>query len=320
MKQEVTLGAWGLLPDSDYILSVRASNQKGESSSVYVGGSTRVTSSQGTSSATWLPINDHKTEDNPRMPLLFVIVGILVTLMIMGALLTAILAVRRRRLAKLSQIEVQSAASSAASSQQPTPPNHGKKRPKNTLFSPKRLKCTKASRDQTNLSLFTDNADLQEALLKQEGQPHQPTIQRKVSFREHPSSGSSGGGSPIKYCPECQMASRSHYMTSSPSSQNGHLPPIQKAVVKTFSIDKLRPLCPVCNPIGDVPYPSCSVADLPSPPKLPRNNNFSDDDADAEEVKKLNSELEELQKCLLNGAADLAAYETDPDAGKDTKL
>lgn len=155
--------------------------------------------------------------------------------------------------------------------------------------------------------------------MKQEGQPHQPTIQRKVSFREHPSS-SSEGGSPIKYCPECQMASRSHYMTTTSPQKNG-LPPIQKAVVKTFSIDKLRPLCPVCNPIGDVPYPSsCSVADLPSPPKLPRNNNFSDDDADAEEVKKLNSELEELQKCLLNGAADLAAYETDPDAGKDTKL
>jgi hypothetical protein len=54
---------------------------------------------------------------------------------------------------------------------------------------------------------------------------------------------------------------------------------------------------------GDVPYPACS---LPSPPKLPRNNNFSDDDDNTEEeVKKLNSELEELQKCLLNGAADL---------------
>ena len=29
------------------------------------------------------------------------------------------------------------------------------------------------------------------------------------------------------------------------------------------------------------------------------------DDNTEEEVKKLNSELEELQKCLLNGAADL---------------
>ena len=68
---------------------------------------------------------------------------------------------------------------------------------------------------------------------------------------------------------------------------------ILKAVLNIFPI------------AGDVPYPACS--NLPSPPKLPRNNNFSDDDDNTEEeVKKLNSELEELQKCLLNGAADLA--------------
>ena len=48
------------------------------------------------------------------MPLLFVIVGILVTLMIMGALLTAILAVRRQRVAKLNQIEVQSGSSGSS--------------------------------------------------------------------------------------------------------------------------------------------------------------------------------------------------------------
>ena len=28
LAQEVTLGAWGLLPDSDYIISVRAKNEK----------------------------------------------------------------------------------------------------------------------------------------------------------------------------------------------------------------------------------------------------------------------------------------------------
>merc|ERR1712008_479389 len=72
LEQEVTLGAWGLLPDSDYIISVRAKNEKGESSPVYVGGSTRITEG-----ATWLPINDNKTEAQGRMPLLFVIVGVL---------------------------------------------------------------------------------------------------------------------------------------------------------------------------------------------------------------------------------------------------
>lgn len=277
MEQEVTLGAWGLLPDSDYIISIRAKNEKGESSPVYVGGSTRITEG-----ATWLPINDNKTEVQGRMPLLFVIVGILVTLMIMGALLTAILAVRRQRVAKLNQIEVQSGSSGSSQ----TPPQN-------------------------------DNADLQEALLRPRecGQEKlspmmQPTIQRKVSFREttHVENGSRKGSS--GFCSECQIernCSRPMTPPVSPQSatfySNNGLPPVQKAIVKAFSIDKLRPLCPVCNPAGDVPYPACS---LPSPPKLPRNNNFSDDDDNAEEeVKKLNSELEELQKCLLNGAADL---------------
>ena len=84
---------------------------------MYVGGSTRETEG-----ATWLPINDNKTETNERMPLLFVIVGVLVTLMIMGALLTAILAVRRQRVAKLNQIEVQSGSSGSSQ----TPPQIGK--------------------------------------------------------------------------------------------------------------------------------------------------------------------------------------------------
>ena len=32
-------------------------------------------------------------------------------------------------------------------------------------------------------------------------------------------------------------------------------PPVERAVVKTFSIDKMRPICPTCNPSGDTPYP-----------------------------------------------------------------
>ena len=113
----MTLGAWGLLPNSDYIISIKASNAKGESSPVFLGGSTRLTQND----ASWLPINDAAESEQSRMPLLFVIVGILVTLMIMGALLTAILAVRRRREAKLNEIEVQSSSSSNQ-----TPPNDGK--------------------------------------------------------------------------------------------------------------------------------------------------------------------------------------------------
>ena len=59
-----------------------------------------------------LPRHEDLNVKEGRMPLLFVIVGILVTLMIMGALLTTILAVRRQRAAKLNQIEIQSGSSS----------------------------------------------------------------------------------------------------------------------------------------------------------------------------------------------------------------
>ena len=40
------------------------------------------------------------------MPMLFVIVGILVTLMIIGACVTATLAIRRRRMKKLAEIDI----------------------------------------------------------------------------------------------------------------------------------------------------------------------------------------------------------------------
>ena len=166
-------------------------------------------------------------------------------------------------------------------------------------------------RNESNLFsiFFLENADLQEALLKSETDPPRslsaPTIQRKVSFREHPT--------PSKYCPECQhLETGATASTAStfrrpmtPQSYNNGYPPITRAVVKTFSIDKLRPVCPVCNPVGsETPYP--------------KNNNFTQEAIEAaplenpdDEVQRLNSELDELQKCLLNGAAALAQAELE---------
>ena len=173
----------------------------------------------------------------------------------------------------------------------------------------------KLKNDYFNLSFVSENADLQEALLKSETEPPRsvsaPTIQRKVSFREHPT--------PSKYCPECHhievvtTAASGIASTASTTSfrrpltpqsyNNGAMyPPITRAVVKTFSIDKLRPVCPVCNPVGsDTPYP--------------KNNNFQNTTQDEaledpdDEVQRLSSELDELQKCLLKGTADLAQAE-----------
>jgi hypothetical protein len=285
-NEPVFLGVWGLLPDSDYIISVKASNERGESSAVYVGGSTRLTDS----GATWLPIAGSEDESDSRKPLLFVIVGILVTLMILGALLTAILAVRRRRLSKLNQIEIQSG--SGASSGNSSPPV---------------------------------NAELQEALIKPDNhdsrQAKMTTIQRKVSFRDTPQLTST--------CPECevQMEDQNGSATRSWSPAHGHaggsfsqssssiLPPVQRAVVRTFSIDKMRPLCPVCNPIGETPYPDDNI------PKHPHNHfnngtittkdnnaNKRSIESPEDEVRRLNSELDELQQCLQEGLDGLNQY------------
>ena len=65
-----TLSVRGLLPESSYIIAVKAVNDRGESTPVYVGGKT-----EGLVQS--LPISG----DSSRLPLLFVIVGILLALM-----------------------------------------------------------------------------------------------------------------------------------------------------------------------------------------------------------------------------------------------
>ena len=69
---ENTVSVRGLLPQSNYIISVKAVNDRGESSPVYVGGKT-----EGLVQS--LPIG--AGGDSSRLPLLFVIVGILLALM-----------------------------------------------------------------------------------------------------------------------------------------------------------------------------------------------------------------------------------------------
>ena len=79
-------------------------------------------------------------------------------------------------------------------------------------------------------------------------------IHRKVSFREDDlctacrrerhllNGGQNGGHPPLTPVLSC--------------GRRGVYPPVERAVVRTFSIDKMRPVCPVCNPGGDTPYPT----------------------------------------------------------------
>ena len=60
--------------------------------------------------------------------------------------------------------------------------------------------------------------------------------------------------------------------------------------------------------MGETPYPqngTCGNGNL-----LPKNNNQMDHE---DEVRRLNSELSELQQSLLDGAAELAAFKDDHD-------
>ena len=79
-------------------------------------------------------------------------------------------------------------------------------------------------------------------------------IHRKVSFRDE------------DLCTACRrdrhLTNGGHNGAPAPltpvlsCSRRGVFPPVERAVVRTFSIDKMRPVCPVCNPGGDTPYPT----------------------------------------------------------------
>jgi len=83
-----------------------------------------------------------------------------------------------------------------------------------------RLHSAKAS-----ASLSQDLVRQAQPLLTSASTGHVP-VQRKVSFR--------GCG-----------------CVSSPGARQG----IERTVVRSYSIDKLRPWCSTCNPRGDTPYP-----------------------------------------------------------------
>ncbi len=79
-------------------------------------------------------------------------------------------------------------------------------------------------------------------------------IHRKVSFRDE------------DLCTACRrdrhLVNGGHNGAPAPltpvlsCNRRGVFPPVERAVVRTFSIDKMRPVCPVCNPGGDTPNPT----------------------------------------------------------------
>ena len=267
-----TLYIWGLEPGSNYIISVMAVNDRGESSSVYVGGST----GSGSLVSQYLP-----SVHEAKLPsLLFIIVGCLLALMVIGSLITAIVAIKSRKRAKERK-------KNRVDEQKPFVSQNGDT---NGAQSNVNLKSISHPNDLTEdqLAQFREA----EALLEHADdmiqiQPLSPSISqrlnrersngsinRKVSFRNEDLvctcgsllRGTSVGGYTNGYhvynsYNSIERRGPHERGASVPLLSNHHsentsiYPPVERAVVKTFSIDKMRPICPTCNPSGDTPYP-----------------------------------------------------------------
>ena len=320
----------GLLPDYNYIVSVRAVNERGSSSPVYVGGKTETVSKP-------LP----RQVDESRAPLLVVLVGILVSLAVVGACFTAALALRRARerskmraaaeaAREAAEIEasLRDAAEARSSEQEMTTTVLNNLIGGDTAVAA--AAAAVADSDATSLPLLERNSDSPPVRIIASGNngnafsvslPDETAAaaaataarvgtspDRKVSFRDASSSSTSTAtttSSGVPICSRCggrqTMRPRQSLVYRGPnidgkvissggggggggrgggsvSNVNGDLAgatpasaaaatttkkvnnnvglPVERAVVRTFSVEKMRPICPTCNPSGGTPYPS----------------------------------------------------------------
>lgn len=62
----------------------------------------------------------------------------------------------------------------------------------------------------------------------------------------------------VSFCGQCDTSRR---LTTSQNHGLGNGNGIKKTVIRSYSIDKLRPKCYTCNPTGDLPYPANTDSD-----------------------------------------------------------
>ena len=279
-----TLYVWGLAPGSNYIISVKAVNDRGESSPVYVGGST----GSGSIISQYLP-SIHEA----KMPsLLFIIIGCLLAIMVIGSLIVAIVAIKSRKRAKERNRNKEE-------EQKPFVTQNGDHNGRSETY----LKSISHPNDLTEdqLAQFREA----EALLEHADdmiqiQPLTPSISprrerstrsgsinRKVSFRNadlvctcgsylrETNSGYTNGYHMYNSYNSIERRGPHERGASVPlipnhSESTSIYPPIERAVVKTFSIEKMRPICPTCNPSGETPYP-------PDFPPLPSRDTIEEE-------------------------------------------
>ena len=266
-----TLYVWGLEPESNYIISVKAVNDRGESSPVYVGGST----GSGSPTSQYLPsIHEAKLPS-----LLLIIVGCLLTIMVIGSLITAIVAIKSRKRAK------ERMKTRLENEQKPLVRQNGDHNNGSLESNMKRIAHPNDLTEDQLAQFREAEALLEHADGMIQVQPRSPSISptrerstrsgsinRKVSFRNadlictcgsylrETNTGYTNGYHTYNSYNSIERRGPHERGASVPVLLNHNeatsiYPPIERAVVKSFSIDKMRPVCPTCNPGGDTPYP-----------------------------------------------------------------
>jgi len=236
--------AGGLSPNTSYILAVHATNDKGRSASVYIGGHTEG----------WGPPMPATRED--RLPVLYIIIAVLLSIMFLSLVLSITAACRRRILFTKEK--------NMAISVAPLERGDGE-----DMKEDEELSRSERLREEV---AGVEVEDFQMPLIPYTSTPNSHGnglqrkmssngLQRKVSFRD------------------CTCASRvslvpprspSSTCASNPGTLNGRrrdsrsrnlVPNVERTVVRSYSIDKLRSRCYTCNPKGDTPYPSIETGD-----------------------------------------------------------
>lgn len=245
--EDTTISVFGLLPESNYIISVKAVNERGESSPVYVGGKT-----EGFIQS--LP----RAVEESRMPLLFVIVGVLVSLMIIGAFFTAFLTIRRRRRNKQKMEET----TFRRNLEDEEDDDDGG-------FKQVRKNYEEDIQAETSVPLLEQRGAISASVVSVNG--HQSNGQQPQSNGDQ--NGHNNGDRKVSFtCPRCTKCGGRQTLRPKSSllvrerseSNNGTLNnglPVERAIIRTFSIDKMRPICPICNPSGNTPYPTDNPLD-----------------------------------------------------------
>ena len=186
--------------------------------------------------------------EGDRQSVLYIIVSVLSSIMILSLLLSLSHFCRRKRLERLaSKIEADKPHIQLVSQSQPLLNTSN-----TTSSTPQHLSITPSS---------NGNIKTEDTSPKTEEEDTSPKTSKDLLPRK------------VSFCEECRAG----------PGRLSSGPRIQRTVVRSYSIDKLRPRCYTCNPGGDTPYPLHSeltmrLLNAAQPRPMPRSSGDEEGD------------------------------------------